>query len=261
MRETIQLYWAAFNTSLQAKFEYRLDFFLGILTSCMLQLSALFMLSVIFHQTPSLNGWLPNQVILLFGMTACALGLSELFFNQIWFLPGYIVMGDLDRLLTYPVNSLYFLLITRPELHSFGNLATGVILTSIALVHLNASWYAWALSPLFALCGCLIYTAVLVIFGSLSFRFVGPSVTNLSMANILLNSTRYPVSIYPKMVQLILMVLLPYGAFHYLPACLLLGKEINPWMILITPLSALFLFWEAGRFWRWGLNQYESTGS
>jgi len=216
--KNLKLYWTAFNTALQAKFEYRLDFFLGVLTSCMLQLSALFLLWVIFHQTPSLSGWIPDQVVLLFGMTASALGLSELFFNHIWMLPGYVVTGDLDRLLTYPVNSLYFLLITRPELHSFGNITTGVVLTSVALVHLNAPWYAWVLFPILTISGCLIYTAALVIFGSLSFKFVGPTSMHLMIPNTLLNATRYPISIYPQFMQFILLALVPYGAFHYLPA-------------------------------------------
>jgi ABC-type uncharacterized transport system permease subunit len=39
MRENIKLYLTAFNTALQAKFEYRVDFFVGVLTSCMLQIS------------------------------------------------------------------------------------------------------------------------------------------------------------------------------------------------------------------------------
>jgi ABC-2 type transport system permease protein len=261
MKDSFKLYLTAFNTSLQAKFEYRVDFFLGVLTSCMLQVSALFLLWIIFHQTPTINGWLPDQVILLFGMTAASLGLSELFFNHIWMLPTYIVMGDLDRLLTYPVNSLYFLLITRPELHSFGNLATGIVLTSYALTKLNAPWYAWALFPFLALAGCVIYTAALVIAASLSFKFVGPTSTNLFFANILLVATRYPISIYPQVMQLVLFVLVPYGAYHYMPACLMMGKDIDTWVLVVSPLAALLFLWVAGWFWRWGLNQYESTGS
>jgi len=40
-------------------------------------------------------------------------------------LPQYVVAGELDRLLTYPVHTLSFFLVTRPELHAFGNLFTG----------------------------------------------------------------------------------------------------------------------------------------
>ena len=48
-------------------------------------------------------------------------------------------MGDLDRLLTYPVNSLYFLLITKPELHAFGNLTTGLVFNRDRLVSFKRS--------------------------------------------------------------------------------------------------------------------------
>ena len=54
------MYWMAFNTSLQAKFEYRVDFILGVVTSCMLQLAALGMLWIVLNQTKDLNGWSPG---------------------------------------------------------------------------------------------------------------------------------------------------------------------------------------------------------
>src|ERR1019366_1803368 len=158
------MYWMAFNTSLQAKLEYRVHFILGVVTSCMLQLAALGMLWIVLNQTKDLNGWTPEQLLLLFGVTAASLGTSELFFNHIWMLPYYVVMGELDRLLTYPVDSLYFLLITRPELHAFGNLVTGFTLATIALLRLHAPWYDWALLPVFIICGSLTYTSALVIF-------------------------------------------------------------------------------------------------
>lgn len=259
--DRIRLYAHAFNTSLQAKFEYRVDLILGVMTSCMLQLAALGLLWIVFNQTPSLNGWSPEQVVLLFGVAAASLGTSELLFNHIWMLPYYVVMGELDRLMTYPVDSLFFLLITRPELHSFGNLLTGYSLAGFALWKLQAPWYDYALLPLFAVCGSVVYTSALVIFGSLSFRFIGPTSMHFMIPHTLLQATRYPLSIYPGWFQYGLMFLLPYGAFNYLPAGFLFGKELAPWMFLAAPLSALLFLWEARACWRWGIKQYESSGS
>ncbi len=259
--ETLKMYWMAFNTSLQAKLEYRVDFILGVVTSCMLQLAALGMLWIVLNQTKDLNGWSPEQLLLLFGVTAASLGTSELFFNHIWMLPYYVVMGELDRLLTYPVDSLYFLLITRPELHAFGNLVTGFTLATIALLRLHAPWYDWALLPLFILCGSLVYTSALVIFGSLSFKFIGPTSMHFMIPHTLLQATRYPLSIYPGWLQYGLLVILPYGAFNFLPASFLFGKEVTPWIAIVAPLAALFFLWEARLAWRWGINKYESTGS
>ncbi len=261
MKDALKLYWMAFNTALQAKFEYRVDFVLGVLTSCMMQMANLAFLLVIFHQTPGLNGWGPDEVVLLFGLTAAALGTSELFFNHIWMVPYYIVMGELDRLLTYPVNSLYFLLVTRPELHSFGNLATGLALASIALVHLHAPWTAWLLLPFAAFFGCLVYTAALVIAASLSFVFISATSMHLMIPHTLLQSTRWPLSIYPFALQYILLLLIPYGAFNYLPAGFIFGKALAPWLLGAVPLACLAFMAASRRMWQWGIGKYESTGS
>ena len=261
MRDTLKLYWMAFNTALQAKFEYRVDFTLGVLTSCMMQAANLAFLYIIFHITPDLNGWDADQVVLLFGLTAMALGASELFFNHIWMVPYYIVMGELDRLLTYPVNSLYFLLVTRPELHAFGNLATGLALCSLALVKLQAPWTAWLLLPWAVFVGCLVYTAALVISASLSFKFIGPTASNLMIPHTLLQAMRYPLSLYPFLVQFLLLFLVPYGILNYVPAGLLFGKGLPIWAWTLSPLAALAFLAAAMRAWRAGLNLYESTGS
>lgn len=251
----------AFNTSLQAKFEYRVDFILGVVTSCMLQLAALAFLWIILHQTQELNGWSREQILLLFGIVAASLGTSELLFNHIWMLPYYVVMGELDRLMTYPVDSLYFLLITRPELHAFGNLLTGFTIASLSLIQLQAPWYDWALLPLFVICGSVIYTSALVIFGSLSFKFISPTSMHFMIPHTLLQATRWPLSIYPGWLQYSLMFLLPYGAFNFLPTSFLFGKDMSPWTVVVAPLAALLFVWEARLAWRWGVNKYESTGS
>jgi ABC-2 type transport system permease protein len=261
MFDELKIYWATFKASLQAKLEYKLDFFLGILTSTMLQLAALGFLWVVFHQTSNLQGWSQPQVIFLFGLTAMGLGGSELFFNHIWMVPYYIVMGDLDRLMVYPVRSLPFLLISRPELHSFGNLATGAVLASWALLQMHSPWYDWMLAPLWAFSGTLIYTAALVTFTSMAFKFVGPYSYTLMIPHTLLQASRYPLSIYPTWVHFIILFLIPYGTFNFLPGSWVMGKLSSPLLALVGPLVAVFYCYLAQRAWEWGLRQYQSTGS
>ena len=251
----------AFNTSLQAKFEYRVDFILGVVTSCMLQLAALAFLLVIFHQTPGLNGWTTEQVVLLFGLVAASLGTSELLFNHIWMLPYYVVMGELDRLMTYPVDSLYFLLITRPELHAFGNLITGFTLASMALIRLQAPWYDWVLLPIFVIFGSLIYTSALVIFGSLSFKFISNTSMHFMIPHTLLQASRYPLCIYPAWVHYALLFIVPFGVFNYLPGNWVFDKMLSPWCAVSPPLVAILVSLIAQKCWDWGLTHYQSTGS
>jgi ABC-2 type transport system permease protein len=254
-------YLAAFRSALQAKLEYRADFVVGMVTSVLLQLAALSFLLVVFQNAPSLAGWRGPEVVFLFGMTAICLGCSELFFNHIWMLPQYIVSGDLDRLLMYPVHSLLFFLVTRPELHAFGNLLTGASLVVGSLLALHAPWYFWLLVPLWCACGSLIYTSLLVVFGSLSFKLLGPYSHYLMVPHNLLQATRYPLAIYPGWLFYLLLIAMPFGSIHFLPASFLFGKAPGAWRLFAPPLAAAVCMAQAQWFWNWGLRRYESTGS
>lgn len=255
------IYGRAYLVALQAKLEYRVDFAVGVLTSMMMQAASLSLLWILLRNAPTLAGWSPPEVLYLFGMTAACLGGSELLFNQIWLLPYAIVAGDLDRLLTYPVRSLLFYLVTRPELHAFGNFFTGILYVAASLFWMGAPWYVWCAAPLFWACGVLIYTSVLVWFGCLSFRFVGPQLSSMMVVHNLLQATRYPVATYPRAVQGLLLLALPLGTFHYLPGAVLFGKGA-PWVALAAaPSAALVTAWLAHKAWNLGLKRYESSGS
>jgi ABC-2 type transport system permease protein len=227
----------------------------------MLQIAGYVFLMVVLYQTPTLNGWSKDQIIFLFGMTAAALGTCELLFNNIWMVPTYVIMGDLDRLLTYPVNSLAFLLVTRPELHAFGNLLTGITCITVSVARLHVPWYYLPLIPFWILCGSVLYAAALTMSASLSFKILGPNQHLLMLPHTLLQSTRYPLSIYPKWIHFVLLFLIPYGTFHFLPGSFLFDKGLIFWGIFIAPLAAFLFMWEASFAWRWGLSKYESTGS
>ncbi len=256
-----KVYWTAYKAALLQKMEYRVDLALGVVTAMMLRLSSLAFLLVVLHQAPSLSGWSGAQVIFLSGMTAMVLGLSELCFNNIWMVPYAIVMGDLDRLLVYPVNTLFFQLITNPVVHAFGNLIVGASLSFGALAYCHVPPSQWLWVPLWAFCGCLIYTSCLVMAASLSFKFVGPYSHNLFFVHQLLSANQYPLAIYPAWLEVALTVLFPFATAIYLPGGWLFGKFTDPWCALLGPAAAVLFGFLATRMWEWGLRRYESTGS
>lgn len=260
-KESWRVYLQAYVIALQGKLEYRVDFVVGIVTSMMMQAAALSLLWIVMRSAPTLSGWEAPQVLFLFGMTAACLGGSELFFNQIWMLPYAIVAGDLDRLLTYPVRSLWFYLVTRPELHAFGNLLTGIGYVAASLIWMHAPWYVWCAAPLFWVCSMLIYSSVLTWFACLSFRFVGPQMSSMMIGHNLLQATRYPLSTYPRWVQGLLLFVFPFGTFHYLPGAVLFGKGAPLVALGAAPVCALVAAWLAQKAWDAGLRYYESTGS
>jgi ABC-2 type transport system permease protein len=255
------VYLEAFKASIQAKFEYRIDLVVGVVTSLLMQGASLSFLLIVLRNTPTLAGWSGREVMFLFGMTAASLGGSEILFNQIWMLPQYVVAGDLDRLLTYPVRSLLFFLVTRPELHAFGNLLTGAAYVTGSLWLLHAPFFVWLAVPVWWLCGTLLYASALVIFGTLSFRYVGPFSQQLMIPHNLLQATRYPLAIYPAWLKSLLLFVIPFGTFHYLPGRVLFGKTNALWGLGIAPVAAILLVLLAQAAWNAGLRHYESSGS
>jgi ABC-2 type transport system permease protein len=126
---------------------------------------------------------------------------------------------------------------------------------------MQAAWYAWLAAPLFWLCGVLVYTSVLVWFGCLSFRFIGPHLSSMMVAHNLLQATRYPLAIYPRFARWFLLLALPFGAFHYLPGNVLFGKGAPLIALGAAPLAAVVTLLLAQKAWDLGLEHYESSGS
>jgi ABC-2 type transport system permease protein len=253
----LRLFWVA----LRARAQYRADFVIGCSTSVLAQLSALAFYWIVFSNVPSLGGWSAPGVLFLFGMTAVVHSLSELFFNGIWLLPMYVVEGDLDRVLLYPVHNLTFLLMARPEVHSFGNLLSGSLVLGAAFYLAPPPLAAYFLLPLWLASGTLVYTATLVLLSCTSFFILTPSAYHLMLGPHLLNASRYPVSIYPKALQYVLLVALPLCVSAFIPGRWLQGRGILLEAIIAPPLAAaasvamaIFVF---GR----SLTRYQSTGS
>ena len=91
---SLRVYWTAYKFSLLQKMEYRTDFVLGIVTAMMLRSSQLVIQMAILHQAKDLNGWNMSQVVFLSGLTALILGVSELFFNNIWMVRNTILRSS-----------------------------------------------------------------------------------------------------------------------------------------------------------------------
>jgi ABC-2 type transport system permease protein len=257
LRFYLELYW----TALKARAEYRVDFAVGVVTALSSQAAALAFFWTVFTHAPAIGNWSSAEVLFLFGLTAMVLGLAEATLNGIWMLPFYLVAGELDRLLVYPVRSLPFVLISRPELHSLGNFVSGAITVGVAWSLAPPPPVAYFLLPIWVICGALIYTSALVIVGSLSFITLGHHAWHMMAVHNLLASARYPATIYPRWLQILTVFVLPFGAAIFVPGKWLRG-EFEVWLALFAPLAAAVAgIALAELVWKTMSNRYQSSGS
>lgn len=261
MVKSLRFHWILYKAALKSRTEYRVDFAVGVFTAAITQLAALSFYWLVFEHVPSLAGWSHEAVLFLFGMTALSFGLAELFLNGVWAVPGYVITGEFDRLLVYPVRSLPFLLIARPELHALGNLVTGAVLVGVAFHALAVSAWVWCLVPVWAISGALIYTAALVLMGCTCLVVSGPLVQPYWFMLHLLNASRYPVSIYPEWLQRLLLLVLPVSVPMFIPGRWLVGAGSWLTAVLAPPLAAVACTIVAAALWQLSLRRYQSTGS
>jgi ABC-2 type transport system permease protein len=262
LRRSVRVLWFTFKTTLQTRFEYRVDLMMGLLGSFGWQAAGLATLWVVlFQKQGDLAGWSPAQIGLIFGLTGMVQGCSELCFNHIWWTPVYVIRGQFDRLLVYPVPQLPFFLISSPELHAFGNLGVGLAIFSACLRHLGLSHGYLAALPYWVVCGSLVHSSLLVLAGSLVLRIKGNAHQFFWLTNAVLSNSRYPLPVYPGWVQGLLLLAVPIATANFIPASAVLGR-IPLWQGLLFPgLAAAVMVSLAWTAWERSMQHYESSGS
>jgi ABC-2 type transport system permease protein len=255
------IYLKAFRSMLATRFEYRTDVVVSLLGSLVNQLSPLITYAVVATQVPTLDGWSSPQVLFLFGLWALANGLSELFFDRVWYVGGMVNLGQFDRLLLCPVETLPFCLVTEPALHAVGNIFCGLTLLAFAGHALHFAWWVWPLLPFWGCCGSVIYSSILVVFSTILIVIPGNGMNMGMIVQNAGNATRFPLGIFPKAVKWTLLFVVPLGAYQFLPG-LWLFRGGSPLVGLLAPPAAALIMAALAWFtWEAALNRYESTGN
>lgn len=258
----LRVHWLAFVTTLQTRFEYRADLLLGLIGALGWQLAGVSSIWILLHASGGeIAGWKPLELGLIYGLTGMIQGSSELFFNHIWWTPIYVVRGQFDRLLCYPVRPLPFFLVSCPELHAIGNIGLGFSIFSACAYKLGLSPLVWLGLPWWVACGSLIHTSVLVLSGAAILRIKGNAFQFLWMTNALLGSSRYPLSVYPGWIQNFLLLVVPFSVANFMPASFLTQRATGFQGLVLPGLVAALAVTIAWTAWDRAFLSYESTGS
>jgi ABC-2 type transport system permease protein len=132
VREYWAIYRALAGAYIRSRLQYRLSFWLGVLTTVSVDLVPLLLLGIIFTRFPSVHGWGWRDIALLYGLDQLSFGLSRCFSRQIDNFDNYIVTGDFDSFLVRPLPPLFHLLASRFEITELGRLCGGVVVLTVA---------------------------------------------------------------------------------------------------------------------------------
>ncbi|MCX7570644.1 ABC-2 family transporter protein [Tumebacillus sp. DT12] len=258
-----QLYWQFFKKHLKVMMEYRLDFFIGVMSVVLIQFTSIFFVKVVFDQIEDLNGWGFYEVLFIYGVATMGRSIHHIFFDNLWTIGWqYIRPGNFDRLLIRPINPLFHLIADRVQQDGFGQLVIGGLLMAAAMPHLGVEWGPVNLLILLVLIvsSGAIFVAVNLFFATLSFWIVDSLPITFAAFN-LSDFARYPLNIYHKGIRWLLTWLIPYGFTAFYPAAAFIEHSGYRELGMITPLIAVISCWLAYRFWKVGLRAFNSTGS
>ncbi len=257
-----RLYWAFLTNRLKILLEYRANFLIGASSTLVLEATSLLALWVVVRQVPDLNGWTLNQILLIYGLLVLAKSINHMFADNLWTLGwAYVRSGQFDRFLVRPIDPLFHLLADRFCQDGLGNFIVGTALVAtawaglgIAVTPLNLLYMAAAV-----LSGGAIFIALNLITATSAFWITN----SIPVTQVVFNTSefaKYPLTIYPRAIGVIMTWLIPYGFTSFYPASFLMGHDVGPLAWLGMPVAALLCI-AAYRFWLFGLRHYAGAGS
>lgn len=239
-----------------------MDFIIGMVGFLFTQGTGLLFLYIIFQNIPALAGFTLNEILLMYGLSLIPKGIDHLFFDNIWLLPRYVRQGGMDRYMLRPIQVLYVFLIERFQPDAFGEIILGFFLVFTTISNLKLTLdYVQIIAITFTLSlGIFIYTGLKLATASTSF-WLKNSYPLMQVTYDLSDFMKYPITIFPKLMQLILTFIIPFALVSYYPTMYLLGKASLVTVLGYICLMTIGIISLALFVWHKGLKHYESTGS
>ncbi|QDP39312.1 ABC transporter permease [Radiobacillus deserti] len=247
---------------MKTRLTYRVDMVIEILSDLLFQAVNLIFILIVFGHTQLLSGWSRDEIIFIYGFFLVPFAIFGAFFN-IWdFNERYIVKGEMDRILTRPIHSLFQIILERMELESLFGVFTGigVMLYAGNQLGLSFSWYDPFLFIVLVFGGVFVYAGIFVLLASISFWSDSPTSIMPMMYNIG-NYGRYPVDIYNKVIRFVLTWILPFAFVGVYPSAYFLGREDWYEYAFLTPVMGIVFFGASVVVWNIGVTKYRGAGN
>lgn len=257
----ISLYLSFLKISLKEILIYRIDCIVGIFSQLIVQLVSLVFMFVVFQNTENIAGWNFQQILLLFGITRISIGISGYCFDGLYDIgPKYIKSGEFDKILLRPVHPLISIIGNSREFVSIADFILGLVLTIVMLVQLAIPVTILLIIKIlfFSIVGALIIGAINTIFSISSFWTYRSNEVIWSFYRMY-TFTEYPITIYNKFIRILITIILPFAFVAYYPTMAYLG--LNTYIIYLSPVVAIVLWFVAVKLWNLALNKYRSTGN
>jgi len=269
MRRALKLLFKLLRIQINSQLQYPVSFALEVLSSTLIMGFFFVAFALTFKRFDQIGGWTLGEVAFIWGITEFSFGVMDMIFSG--FDPDsfgpMVRRGQFDQLLLRPVNITLQVLGSRLVLRRVGKIAEGLIIFLFGLSMININWTIWKVIyiPVLSLCQVMFFGSLFIIGATTTFW----TMERLEILNIFTYGgseiMSYPMHIFPRAIRMIFTIIVPAIFMSYYPAIYLLDKAdpLNAPVVFhfFAPLVACVLLWLALRFWRFGVKNYQSSGS
>lgn len=251
-----------FKVNVQMSLAYRADTVVNILLNLMWLGWELLGLSIIFSNTDTLGGWGFGELIALLGVFRL---INTMMMSFIW--PNTekfnqsIRDGSMDYTILQPVSSMFLVTFSRISVWRIWDLllAIALILTGINLAGDTGTSVNVPNFILLTISGAIVIYSLWIVLIALTFWFTKFD-NNVTILQALLDAGRYPVTVYPVWLRIIVTFLIPIAVATTIPLQALRG-ELSGSQVLMFLGIGVVSFLIASRVWKSGLKRYSGASS
>ncbi len=249
------------KASIMQALEYRGSFAFSILANFFDFIFGFLQYLVFFTAAQSIAGWSSDQMLVLYGVFMLIFALQFIFLY-----PNLVAMGDmvnsgnLDLLLTKPVNAQLLLSFRRISLEELGSIATATVLLIWLALNgtISVTPQTFILFPLAMLSAMLLVYCLFLMLMSMAVLLERLD----NMAQLmwsLFALCRYPVDVYPSRLRFMFFSFMPIAYVSSVPASALLGNA-SAFQVVSGIIIALTATVACTLFWRRTIRAYTSAG-
>jgi ABC-2 type transport system permease protein len=259
---TLKLLSAFLKVNVQMALAYRADTVVNILLNLMWLGWELLSLGIIFSNTETIGGWDFGELIALLGVFRLV---HTLMIALIW--PNTekfnqsIRDGSMDYTLLQPVNSLFLVTFSRITVWRAWDLVLAAILIAVGInmggdttTPLNILTFI-----LLTISGAIVIYSLWIVLIALTFWFTKFD-NNVTILQALLDAGRYPVTVYPAWLRILVTFVIPIAVATTVPLQALRGDMTLSRALMFIAIGAVS-FIVASQVWKAGLKQYSGASS
>ena len=262
MKTYFRLLWIFLRVGVLNELQYRVNFFVQVGQTVIALITGLIVLGLVFDYTTTLNGWSEGELLVVMGVHILIGGVVKMVVQpNMMRLMNDIEQGTLDYILTKPENAQLLVSVQEVRFWQIVDVLTGfavmgwglsTLQTSIAIVDV----FSFLLMMLLGI--ILMYSFWLMI-ASITFWVIRIS-DIVTIWQSLYQAGRWPVSIYPSWLQLVLTFLVPVAFAVTVPAEIVTGRSSLLQMGFALSLTAV-IFTISHFVWKRGLHNYSGASA